>query len=193
MDQLHRRILVKLSIFSVETTHGHGVQFGKGTLPAVFCFDDAGDEWDCCCISNTGKYNGIEEFVNINEWGEYKELKIKKEVLESEPELPEDVFYEEALMKDFMKSVKEYWPESSEYEEADEDARNSGMIFPEDFVYFKNVEVLRLKTCEWDVHSLMFLEELPNLKILEIGEVRLSDLEGIEKLIGLEKLVIWAN
>ena len=38
-----------------------------------------------------------------------------------------------------------------------------------------------------------FLNELPNLKILEIREVRLTDLEGVEKLVGLDQLTIWTN
>lgn len=48
-------------------------------------------------------------------------------------------------------------------------------------------------SCQTEIHSLRFLEDLPELRILEIGEVFLNDLEGLEKLIGLEKLCIWSN
>lgn len=201
-----------IKYFTVETTHSHAVSFGNDELPDAFDFDDAGDEWNCCCITNTGKYSSIDEFIDINEWGKFKKLRIKDEVLEAEEELEEleedeveekktakeiyaEIKAERAAMKEFMNNVKEYWPQSEDYEEAEEDeeACNSGLIFPEDFAYFKNVKVLRLKTCEWDVHTLAFLKGLPNLKILEVGEVRLSDLEGIEKLIGLDMLTIWSN
>lgn len=184
-----------IKYFYVATTHSHDLQFGKDSLPPVFCFDDAGDEWNCCCISNTGNYKSIEEFITINEWFGHKELEIKEEVLDAESELPDDVFSEEAAMQEFMKSVKKYMAESDDYDgvEEDEEAGTSGMIFPEDFVYFTNVEVVRLMSCEQDIHSLKFLKSFPKLRVLEVGEVRLSDLEGIEKLIGLEKLAIWSN
>ena len=45
----------------------------------------------------------------------------------------------------------------------------------------------------WNIHSLSFLEEYSKLRVLEIGEVDLNDLKGIDKLIGLEKLSIWSN
>lgn len=204
-----------IKYFTIETTHSLAIEFGNEKLPEKFKFMDAGDEWYCCCISDTGQYSDVESFIDIETYGDFTFLRIKEEALEAEEALKEaqaaledeadhkktakEIFLEEkeqrAAMKAFMSTVKTYWPEEKDYAgiEEDENACNSGMIFPEDFAHLKNVEVLRLKTCEWDVHTLKFLKELPNVKVLEVGEVRLTDLEGIEKLVGLDKLTIWAN
>ena len=204
-----------IKYFTVETTHSLAVEFGNEKLPEKFSFLYAGYEWDSRCISNTGKYENVESFIEVETYGGFKFLEIKEEALEEEEALKEEqaakeeeadrkktakeMFQEmkeqKAAMKAFMDTVKEYWAKEDDYEgaEEDEDACNSGMIFPEDFVYLKNVEVLRLKTCEWDIHTLSFLKALPNLKILEVGEVRLTDLDGIEKLVGLDMLTIWTN
>lgn len=204
-----------IKYFTVETTHSLVVEFGNEKLPKVFEFPDSGDEWDSCCISDTGKYENVESFIDISTYDNFTFLEIKEEALEEEEEFKEEqaemeekldhkktakeMFQEmkeqKAIMKTFMDTVKEYCPGEEDYEGVyeDEEACNSGMIFPEDFGYLKNVEVLRLKTCEWDIHTLKFLRDLPDLKILELGEVRLTDLEGIEKLIRLDKLVIWSN
>ena len=48
-------------------------------------------------------------------------------------------------------------------------------------------------SCQTEIHSLKFLKDLHKLRILEIGEVFLDDLVGLEELIGLEKLCIWSN
>ena len=48
-------------------------------------------------------------------------------------------------------------------------------------------------SCQTEIHSLKFLDALSSLRILEIGEVFLNDLDGLENLIGLEKLCIWSN
>lgn len=198
-----------IKYFTVETTHNLAIEFGNEKLPENFIFVDAGDEWDCCCVSDTGKYGNVESFIDIETYGEFIFLKIKEEALKEAQAALEDeadskktakeMFQEmkeqKAAMKAFMNNVKEYWPNEEDYVgiEEDENACNSGMIFSEDFVYLKNVEVLRLKTCEWDIHTLKFLKELSKVKILEVGEVRLTDLDGIEKLVGLDKLTIWAN
>lgn len=58
---------------------------------------------------------------------------------------------------------------------------------------YYNLEVLRLMSCQTEIHSLKFLDALSRLRILEIGEVFLNDLDGLENLIGLEKLCIWSN
>ena len=67
------------------------------------------------------------------------------------------------------------------------------LCFMVTFSHFYNLEVVRLMSCELDIHSLSFLEEYSKLRVLEIGEVDLDDLKGIDKLIGLEKLSIWSN
>lgn len=186
-----------IKYIEVQTTNGFSLQFGKDSLPKVFEFNDAGDEW-WCCISDTGKYNNLDEFITIREWGEVNDLKIKKEILELESKIEEQEEYDEASMAQFMQSVKEYWAEESDFEavekheEAEEDDEIE-MVFGEDIAYFAHLEALRLMSCECNIHSLKFLNALPLLRVLEVGEVGLYDLEGIEKLIGLEKLCIWTN
>lgn len=187
--------VLDFSLIGILSENGHFVQFGKDSLPSEFSFDDAGDEWEFCCVSNTGRFKNIEEFIEIHDWNGQKELEIKEEILEAESESKGENIFRRANMDEFLKSVKEYYAQESDYDgvEEDEEAFNSGMIFPDDFVYFRNLEVVRLMSCELDVHSLKFLESLPKLRVLEVGEVSLYDMEGIDKLIGLEKLAIWAN
>ena len=48
-------------------------------------------------------------------------------------------------------------------------------------------------SCEIEIHSLAFLKSLPKLRVLEVGEVNLHTLEGLEKFVGLDKLCVWAN
>ncbi|MDE7417581.1 MAG: hypothetical protein K2N44_14980 [Lachnospiraceae bacterium] len=54
-------------------------------------------------------------------------------------------------------------------------------------------QMMRLMSCETKIHSLVFLKVLPKLWILEVGEVRLDTLDGLEKPAGLEKLCVWSN
>ena len=75
----------------------------------------------------------------------------------------------------------------------DEVTHDHKLLIPEDFCCLTNLEVLRLMSCQTEIHSLKFLDALSRLRILEIGEVFLNDLDGLENLIGLEKLCIWSN
>lgn len=97
--------------------------------------------------------------------------------------------------KDFKKSVRKYGTQDCDFDglEEDEITCDYGILVPEDISRLTSLEVLRLMSCQTEIHSLRFLEDLPELRILEIGEVFLNDLEGLEKLIGLEKLCIWSN
>lgn len=54
-----------------------------------------------------------------------------------------------------------------------------------------NVEVVRLMDCESEIHSIRFIRDMPKLKVLELGRVRLSDTEGLERLNTLKYLCIW--
>lgn len=197
----------------VSTTNGCFLGFGRGELPESFKFSDAGDEWRCRCLSNTARYHSIEEFIDIMEWGNYKELSIKEELLEAENTDDE----EESLspleqkkkllawkrerekiaqgMRDFENSVKLYEAEEQDFEglAKDEKTYDYGILVPDDFSHLTNLEVVRLMSCETEIHSLAFLKALPALRVLEVGEVGLNTLEGLEKLAGLEKLCIWAN
>lgn len=174
----------------VSTTDGYFLGFGKGDLPANFEFSDAGDEWFCCCLSDTGKYRTVEEFIDIREWEDSKELQIKSELLDEERE-DKDA----SDMKDFESSVKIYESEENDFDGLvrNEMTYDYGILYPEDFVHLKNLEVVRLMSCETEIHSLAFLESLSKIHVLEVGQVRLHTLEGLDKMIGLEKLCIWAN
>ena len=117
-------------------------------------------------------------------------------LLEEEEELQdEEPPVDEAAMKAFEENVKTYWAEREDYEGTVEDkvTFDRGMVVPEDFAYLTNLEALRLMSCQQEIHSLKFLESLEKLKVLEIGEVRLDDLDGLDKLLGLEKLCVWTN
>lgn len=182
----------------VSTTDGYFLGFGKGILPERFDFQDAGDEWSCCCLSGTAKYHGIEEFIDIKDWGDCKEISIKRELLgEEEFDCDEEELEDEDLqdMQDFESSVKIYETEDSDFEGLvkDEKTYDYGVLVPDDFSHFTNLEVVRLMSCETEIHSLAFLKALPKLRVLEVGEVRLNTLDGLERLAGLEKLCVWAN
>lgn len=217
----------------VSTTNGYMLGFGKGVLPKNFSFSDAGDEWDCRCLSDTARFGNSEAFIDIRDWGDCKEISIKSTLLEDEydneePEvdgydhkesevdghdkeddLQEDEYGRENNegketddadigsegMEAFEGSVRIYVAEDSDFEglERDEDTYDYGLLIPEDFAHFTNLEVVRLMSCETEIHSLAFLKALSKLRVLEVGEVRLNTLDGLEKLVGLEKLCVWAN
>lgn len=175
----------------VSTTNGYELKFGKGVLPEQFEFSDVGDEWFCCCLSDTSKYQNVEEFIDIRDWEDMKEISIKEALLEMGSFRKANA----RGMEEFEDSVREYWAEDSDFEglEEDEETCDYGILFPEDFSALTSLEVVRLMSCEEEIHSLEFLRALPQLRILEVGEVRLRTLEGLEKLVGLEKLCVWAN
>ena len=158
--------------------------------------NNAGDEWRSACIADTGRFQSLNEFAEIHNWGSDIVLYLKKEILEEEEELQADAPTVDTIaMELFEESVKTYWAEQEDYEGlADaEDSIDMGMLEADDFAYLPNLETIRLMSCEVDIHSLKFLESLANLKVLEIGEVRLHGLAGLDKLIGLDKLCIWTN
>lgn len=190
----------------VSTTNAYLLGFGKDILPEKFAFSDAGDEWWCRCLSDTTKYHDINEFIDISDWEDCKEISIKRELLKEEFDDMDEEFDSEEVenddddvdiqsMEDFEGSVKIYEAEDSDFEGLVEDEKtfDYGILTPDDFSYFTNLEVVRLMSCETEIHSLAFLKALPKLRILEVGEVRLNTLDGLEKLVGLEKLCVWAN
>lgn len=195
----------------VSTTDSFFLGFGRGVLPEKFRFSDAGDEWSCRCLSDTAKYHRIEEFINTTDWGDCIEISIKRELLEEEAYDDEEAKFEDEeepggeelededvdvhKMEEFESSVKIYETVDSDFEGLVEDEKtyDYGILVPDDFAYFTNLEAVRLMSCEIEIHSLAFLKSLPKLRVLEVGEVNLHTLEGLEKLIGLEKLCVWAN
>lgn len=174
----------------ITTTDSYEIGLGCGILPKNFEFSDCGDEWIFCSIDNTAKYNNIEEFIEIYDWGEQKSISLKRDFVE---EQENDV--DEKSMQEFENDIKKYMAEDNDFDglERDEKTYDYGILSPDDFAYLKELQVVRFMSCETEIHSLKFLESLPHLRVLELGEVSLNTMEGIEKLIGLEKLCIWSN
>lgn len=182
----------------VTTTDSYEIGFGSGDLPKKFEFSDCGDEWSFCCLDDTSSYDNIEEFIDIRDWGEQKEISLKRDFVEKQmqrdfEEFEEDV--DETAMQEFESSVKKYVAEEDDFKglERDEKTYDYGILSPDDFSYLKGLEVVRFMSCETEIHSLKFLNGLTKLRVLELGQVSLNTLEGIEELIGLEKLCIWSN
>ena len=188
----------------VTTTHGYGLGFAKSLPSELFqtcAFYDAGDEWAFECIENTGKYQAIKEFLksdtsNLSAGYQIYTIRLKEEIARFKFD-GSPVAYKLArrAMQDFDKSVKIYSTCDADLEglEEDEVTHDRKLLIPEDFCCLTNLEVLRLMSCQTEIHSLKFLEALSRLRVLEIGEVFLNDLNGLENLIGLEKLCIWSN
>ena len=188
-------MLVAIKYLYVSTTNDYELAFGKQKLPVQFEFSNAGDEWLNACIADTGRFQSLDEFVEIRNWGSNMVLSLKKNILAKE-ELRAGVPAADTIaMELFEKSVKTYWAREEDYEglTEDEDTCDMGMLVAEDFAYLTGLEVVRFMSCQIEIHSLRFLEPLANLKVLEIGEVRLHELAGLDKLIGLDKLCIWTN
>ncbi len=180
--------LAQIRYLRIATTHDHELSLGKASLPKDFYFDDAGDEWNFHSLVDTGRFSSVEEFVDIAEYyPPNKEFSIKDELCSDEWDEP---VYDEAAMQTFSDSVVTYWAEQEDYDSAND---NGELLFAEDIALFTNVEVLRLNGCEQDIHSIAFLKELTALRVLELGELSLHSTDGVERLIGLEKLCIWTN
>ena len=181
----------------VSTTHEYLLELSREVLPKNFAFSDAGDEWFFCCLSDTAKYGNNEDFIDIKDWSGTKFISIKEELLEKENSHDQGKVVAQT-MQDFERSVKSYETCEAKEQAFEGFVKNNGMydfdnglLTPEDFSNFTNLEVVRLMGCEREIHSLAFLKMLPKLRVLEIGEVRLNTLDGLEKFRGLEKLCIW--
>lgn len=188
----------------VTTTHGYGLSFAKSLPTELFqtcAFCDAGDEWAFECIENTEKYQIVEEFLECNTSNLDDDRKVYTIRLRGDiKRFNYDgtlVAYKLAqrVMRDFDKNIKVYGTHKADLEGLDEDevTHDRKLLIPEDFCCLTNLEVLRLMSCQTEVHSLKFLDALSKLRVLEIGEVSLNNLDGLENLIGLEKLCIWSN
>ena len=168
----------------LSTTHGYSIAFGKGTLPEIFEFDDCGDEWWCLCMKDTNRFESYKDFITVEKIENIYTLKFTEE--------PDELNCNDNDMKEFNNTVQKFWADVSDYNTLEKDEEgNTGFVNADDLKHFKNVEVVRLMDCEMDIHSLNFINALPNLKVLEIGRIQLHDLEGLEKLNKLEHLCIW--
>lgn len=191
--EINENDLSDIKYLFVETTNCYQIGFSKETLPNEFEFSNSGDEWYSCCLRNTQKYKSVDEFLNIKNYGEMKFLSLKKDILKKEENfnLAKDIVKK---TKEFEKSIKSYYAKDIDFEGLQKnESYEYGIINSNDFVFLKNLEVIRLMSCELEIHSIDFIKEMQNLKVLEIGEVRFKNLDGIEKLNTLDKLCIWAN
>ena len=194
-EPITKEALSVIKYLYLTTTNSCEIAFGQGDLPKGFYFEDAGDEWEDCCVSNPGKYKTLEDFVKVIDWGyDRKILSLKQETMkaiEEEAYLREQK--DEAAMRKFNMSVKHYHAKNEDFNslEENEETCDWGILVPDDFAYLTHLEVIRLMDCETEIHSLAFLKDLPKLRVLELGEIRLETMQGIEKLLELEELCIW--
>lgn len=179
------------------TTNYYEIGFGKGELPKRdFGFDDTGEEW-AYCVENPGRFETFEKLIRVGEldFDTYHllTLTVRKEIEDICEKENESRDYDEEGMALFEESLKKYMPEDEDFEglEEDEETCDCGILVAEDFAYLRNLEVLRLMDCQQEIHDLTFLRKLPKLRVLELGEVQLSTLDGTERILDMEELCIW--
>ena len=181
------------------TTNDYKIGFGKGDLPVRdFGFDDTGDEWECC-VENPARFESFDKLVRVGDLNyvtyQRQTLTIRKEIEDICEEENYSRDYDEEGMELFEESVKKYVPEQKDFEglQEDEETNDCGILVAEDFTYLRNLEVLRLMDCQREIHNLSFLRKLPKLRVLELGEIQLSTLEGTERILDMEELCIWPS
>lgn len=181
------------------TTNDYGIGFGKGDLPKHdFGFDDTGEEWDYC-VENPGRFESFDKLIRVGDlnYVTYHRLTltIRKEIEDICEKENYSRDYDEKGMALFEESVKRYMPENKDFDglEEDEETNDCGILIAEDFTYLRNLEVLRLMDCQREIHNLSFLRKLPKLRVLELGEIQLSTLEGTERILDMEELCIWPS
>lgn len=194
-EPITKNVLSTIKYLYVSTTHDYELAFGNGDLPKGFYFDDVGDEWSCCCVFNPRKYNSLEDFIKIIDWdNERKIMTLRTEVVEViEEEMRLYECADESEMEKFHASVKRYHAGSEDFVGLveDKDTFDMGILIPEDFAHLVGLETIRFMDCETEIHRLAFIRELPNLKVLELGQVCLENMEGVEKLQELDAICIW--
>lgn len=181
------------------TTNYYEIGFGKGDLPKQdFCFDDTGEEWECC-VQNPGRFECFDKLIRVGNLNyvtyQLLTLTVRKEIEAICEEENASRNYDEEGMSLFEESVKKYIPKNEDFEGLveDEETNDCGILVAEDFAYLRNLEVLRLMDCQQEIHNLSFLRKLTKLRVLELGEVQLSDLEGTERILDMEELCIWPS
>lgn len=181
----------RIKYLYVSTSDGYVLGFSEKSLPYPFNFSDCGDEWFCRCLSDTKNFNSVSDFLEIKKYGQIYALRLKNEVLNNQDN---EEISNETLMQNFENSIKMYYPKDEDFEGLEEnDDCEYGIIDEKDFALLKNLETIRLMSCQLEIHSISFIENLDKLDVLEIGEVRLKDLSGLERLAKLKKLCIWSN
>ena len=143
---------------------------------ACRAFED--DNWIYFYVKDTSRFASYNDFLECSDY-EDKMLYLKHEVRE-----------EKRYVTPADDDDAEEYEEAHVYETRKVGAKTK--IYGDDLALFRNLEVLRLNQCEEDIHSLEFLSKMDALRILEIGEVYLHDLKGVERLEKLESLHVWS-
>lgn len=193
---LREEDLEKIKYIRIGTSNGYELQLSMQTPPKIFRPSDCGDEYECCCIHNTRRFNSIDDFIKVNIWEMGYDLKLKYETSTKQEDIW-DVDFEKISMENsnFEKSLVDFEPYDGLYikEEYEEDAENETLLSTDDFKYFTQLEALRFMDCCIEINKIDYLKDLKNLRILELGGVSLESLDGIEELKNLEQLCIWSN
>lgn len=191
-EQITQEDLNTIKYLYVGTTHEYVIAFGKDSLPEGFWFEDAGDEWECCCVYNPSRYQCLNEYIKVINWNNGRNvLTLRTEIEQS---IQQEIEYaNKEQMKQFSNSIKYYYAKNEDMDglEEDEETCDMGLLIPEDFAYLTGLEAIRFMDCELEIHRMAFLRQLPKLKVLELGAIRLENMEGIEKFKELEALCIW--
>ncbi|GCD12528.1 hypothetical protein [Clostridium tagluense] len=188
--------LKKIKYIRIGTSNGYELQLSLQAPPQKFIPSDCGDEYECCCIYNTKRFNFIDEFIESEKWEDSYSLELKDKALENQVDIW-DVEFEKISMESskFEESLASFEPYDGCYikEEYEEDAENETLLNTDDFKCFTELEALRFMDCCIEIHKIDFLKNLDKLRILELGGVSLESLDGLEELKNLEELCIWRN
>ena len=150
-------------------------------------------------MENPGRFGSFANLIRVGDSNfvtyHLMTLTIRKEIEAICEKENDSRDYDEKGMALFEESVKKYMPEKEDFDglEEDEETDDWGILVTEDFTCLRNLEVLRLMDCEREIHNLSFLRKLPKLRVLELGEVQLSNLEGAERILDMEELCIWPS
>lgn len=188
--------LEKIKYIRIGTSHGYKLELSLQASPEKFIPKDCGDEYEECCLYNTKRFNSIDEFIEIEKWDDYYNLRLKDEALENQEHICEEE-REKILIKSrtFEESLTTFEPYDGRYikKEYEEDAENETLLNTDDFKYFTELEALRFMDCCIEIYKIDFLKDLNKLRFLELGTISLESLDGIEELRNLEEICIWSN
>lgn len=188
--------LKKIKYIRIGTSNDYEIQLSVQAPPPIYIPSDCGDEYECCCIYNTKRFNSIDDFIEIEEWGDGYSLELKDKALRNQADIC-DMDFEKITIESnkFEESLVNFDPYDGCYikEEYEEDAENEMLLNTDDFNYFTELEALRFMDCCIEINKIDFLKNLNKLRFLELGSVSLESLDGLDKLKNLEELCIWTN
>ncbi|AKN29898.1 hypothetical protein Ccar_03190 [Clostridium carboxidivorans P7] len=164
------------------------------TPPKRVIHPNSGDQWCDCCDWNVENSKKLDNLIKIDKYDYIYNIALINEEADVEDETAEKVEIETSEFEKSITNIGELVEvEDEDYiSENDDDESEDNIIFSEDLKYFRNLEELRLSVCS-DIYSLGFLNNMPNLRILELSEVQLKDNNGFENLLNLKQLSIWGD